>query len=96
MKVVINRRYGGFAIPEQYLEQLNLRSEHSYINRTDPRLISIIEENGGTLERIKHGPTLLTIVEIPDEATDWEIYEYDGLETVIYVLDGKLYEAPED
>lgn len=96
MKIVINRRYGGFAIPEQYLEQLNLRSEYSYIDRTDPRLISIIEENGGTLERIHHGCTLLTVVEIPDEATDYDIYECDGIETVVYVLDGKLHQMPQD
>lgn len=95
MKIVINRCYGGFAIPEQYLEQLNLRSEYSHIERTDPRLISLIEEHGGTLEKIKHGPARLTIVEIPDEATDYEICDYDGFETIICVLDGKLHHIPE-
>ena len=96
MKIVINRCYGGFAIPKQYLEQLNLRSEYSYIERTDPCLISIIEEHGGTLEKTTHGPALLTVVEIPNEATDYEINEYDGFEIITYVLDGKLYHIPED
>ena len=35
----------------------------------------------------------LVVVEIPDGATDWDIYEYDGLETIIYVLNGKIYYA---
>ena len=33
----------------------------------------------------------LKVVEIPEEATDWEINEYDGLESITYVVDGKLH-----
>jgi hypothetical protein len=32
-------------------------------------------------------------VAIPDEATDWELDEYDGFERVTYVVGGKLYHA---
>ena len=28
-----------------------------------------------------------------DEATDWEMDDYDGIETITYVVDGKLYHA---
>jgi hypothetical protein len=31
------------------------------------------------------------VVEIPNEATDYEILEYDGLEEVVCVIDGKLH-----
>lgn len=36
------------------------------------------------------------IVEIPDNVTDWEISEYDGWESVVYVLDGKIYHRNAD
>lgn len=35
----------------------------------------------------------LEIAEIPDEAMDWKLDEYDGLESVTYVVDGKIYHA---
>jgi nitroreductase len=35
----------------------------------------------------------LEVVEIPDTATDWEIDEYDGWESVVYVVNGKLHHA---
>jgi hypothetical protein len=38
----------------------------------------------------------LVVVEIPDNATDWNIEEYDGLETVIYVLNGRICYAEDD
>ena len=28
---------------------------------------------------------------IPDNATDWDIEDYDGNETLIYVVDGKIH-----
>ena len=53
-------------------------------DRTNSELIQFVED----------WPTLcgdLKVVIIPDSATDWEINEYDGLESVIYVEDGKIY-----
>ena len=35
----------------------------------------------------------LKVVEIPDNFTDYEINDYDGVETLIYVIDGKIYHA---
>jgi len=34
------------------------------------------------------------VVEIPDTTTDWEINNYDGMESVIYVVDGLLHHNP--
>lgn len=56
--------------------------------RTDPELISIVEEFGAAAS----GPyACIDVVGIPDEATDWIIKKYDdGKEELIYVVDGKL------
>lgn len=34
------------------------------------------------------------VIEIPEDATDWEIEEYDGKEWVICIVNGKLVEIP--
>ena len=56
--------------------------------RYDPKLIELLEQ----ME--KENPRCyfqLSVHEVPDEATDWEIQEYDGAEEcVIYVLNGKI------
>ena len=87
MKIVINKCYGGFGISETGLKILG---EENYwdIGRTDERLISLIE-NG---YKIDDYFAKLVVVEIPDEATDWKIDEYDGFERVIYVVDGKIFQ----
>lgn len=58
--------------------------------RTNPILISELEsliENDFPIDRCS---SLLEIVEIPDDATDWILTEYDGAETLYYVVDGKI------
>lgn len=89
MKLVINKEYGGFSLPEEFCTQYNIE-EYEDIDRTDNRLIDFIENRGGCVE-VYCGE--LVIAEIPDESTDYYIDEYDGLETVIYVLDGKIHWA---
>lgn len=89
MKIVINREYGGFSLPEAFCERYGFDT-YDDIDRTDKRLINFVEDNGGEVEVFCE---ILEITEIPDTATDWEIFEYDGLETVIYVLDGKIHHA---
>lgn len=67
--------------------------------RTNPKLVELVEQciSSGTdpfegevtmlgLRRL----TELGIAEIPDDVTDWTIDEYDGIESVIFVHDGKL------
>lgn len=89
MKLVINKEYGGFSLPKKFCTQYNI-DEYEDIDRTDDRLINFIENHSGHV-KISYGD--LVIVEIPNESTDYYIDEYDGLETVIYVLDGKIHFA---
>ena len=82
MKIVLNTDFGGFGygVAEQYEDWVcELESE-----RTSPELVDFVEthpDECGDLE----------IVEIPDESTDWDIDEYDGFESLIYVVDGKIH-----
>ncbi len=88
MKICINTCFGGFGLSDEALQMLGFKTRYPLISRTDPRLIEVVN----TLGKAANGHCArLAIVDIPDEATDWEIDEYDGSEGVIYVLDGKLY-----
>lgn len=88
MKIVINGDFGGFGlgVSENYKDFINSFEWQGMDGRTDPNLIEFVEnhpqESGD-----------LVIVTIPDDATDWDIDEYDGYESVIYVKDGKIYYA---
>lgn len=87
MKVVIHRDWGAFAVPQVVLNRLGWdvpdMRQMQYIDRADPNLIWEVENNHTDCD------TLLTIT-IPDRATDYYIEDYDGIETVLYVLDGAL------
>lgn len=88
-KYVINGCFGGFRLPQEYLELSDCPAEWVYDEsepiRTDPRLIEIVESSSyqGDLE----------VVSIPDHATDTYIVEYDGAETLLYVENGFICEA---
>lgn len=88
MKIALNKRYGGFNLPEGFCAQYNITEleDKWSVERTDERLISYIEANGGDTE---YG--LLKVVEIPDDCSDWELNDYDGFESITYVVDGKLF-----
>jgi len=96
MKVAINRNYGGFHLSDEAVEFLKKKGindeEELYgliygeFKRNDPLLIETIE----SVEHVNNIFSSIEIVEIPDEATDWVINEYDGSETVLYVLNGKI------
>lgn len=87
MKIVLNKCYGGFSISKDAAEVLGLKSEYDYIDRTDARLVNMVEQRPDLV----NGPfSNLKVVEISDETTDWEINDYDGMETVIYVYNGRL------
>lgn len=55
--------------------------------RTDPDLISVVEELG---EKANGAYAEIKIVEIPDKATDWHINKFDGKESIVYSVDGDL------
>ena len=85
MQMVINGTYGGFKLPEDYaaVKTDGWRYDDSIECRTDLDLIDIVlsdDYNGD-----------LTVAELPDNATDYHISDYDGAETLIYVVDGKLH-----
>ena len=88
MKIVINSSFGGFSVSESARQFLRLESVYSEIERTDPLLVGLVEADArrasGLCARLK-------VVEIPDTATDWELDNYDGLESIIYVVDGKIH-----
>lgn len=86
MQIVINTCFGGFSLSKRAVKELGLRSRFDDIDRTDYRLIQLVEQG------VADGPCAeLTVAEIPDECTDYEITEYDGAEGVTYVLNGKLH-----
>ena len=88
MKIVINSCYGGFSLSDEALQCLECEYSFEYdYRRTDPALISVVENLG---ELASGFLSSLHVVEIPDEATDWELNDYDGVEYVTYVIDGKL------
>ena len=89
MKLVINSCYGGFGLSEAAIEMLG-RDDVYDIERDDHDLICVVETLGSEAGKYYSD---LEIVEIPDTATDWEIDEYDGWESVTYVLGGKIYHA---
>ena len=91
MKIVINRCYGGFSVSDEVCKEMGLDYPHQAEEyRTDPKLIELVETLG---EKANGSYARLQVVEIPDEATDYYIEDYDGVNTIIYVLDGKLHFA---
>lgn len=86
MKIVINGDWGGFSLTKKVARILGVETyDDSDAVRTNPVLIKMLEEG----RKINS----LEVVEIPDNATDYMIREYDGNESIIYVVDGKLHSA---
>lgn len=90
MKIVINNRYGGFNVSEEFLKTYNIPYElglcdipypKEKISRTDSRLIEFIEKYGS--EKAFAFIANLEIREIPT-GTYYRISEYDGLEYIEY------------
>ena len=82
MKIVINGDFGGFGfgVAEEFEDLVGMFSD----DRTNSNLIEFVESH-------PHECGDLVVVVIPDTATDWEIDEYDGNESVTYVVNGKIY-----
>ena len=90
MKIVINECYGGFGISDAARKLLRSK-KYKYdweIKRDDPKLIDLIEKKGS--EFVSDQYACLAIADIPEEATDYKINDYDGYESIIYVIDGKI------
>ena len=89
MKVVVNRCYGGFSLSHEAAKKLNLDSVWAEVSRINPVLVELVETDPSASG--KHAK--LAVMEIPDEVTDWLIDEYDGFETILYVVNGKIHRA---
>jgi len=82
MKVVINKRCGGYSLSKEGVEFLGLEWDgYGYcpkVDRHDPKLVECVETLGdkanGKLAR-------LVVIEIPDDV-NYTIGNYDGVETV--------------
>lgn len=87
MFITINRCYGGFELPQVIWKALELNRFDSSIEvRTNTYLVDYVLRHG-----YKNMGTDLQVVEIPDNATDWMLNEHDGLESILYVVDGKIH-----
>ena len=86
MRFVINTNYGGFSLPKEFCEASGL-NKYEEIDRRDSQLIDFMESHDGY---IKEGCTNIELVEITDTATESDILEYDGCETIVYVVAGKI------
>ena len=85
MKLVINPCYGGFDINEKWKAE-NCGENCKEDCRKCAKLIHAIEDR----ENVNGNYSRLAVVDFPDEATDYEILDYDGSESLLYVLDGKI------
>lgn len=84
MKFVLNKCYGGFGLSDWAREKMGC----SEPLRDDPDLITLVINHG---KRVSGKCAALVVVEIPDNTTDYEIDEYDGFESITYVVDGKIH-----
>lgn len=85
MKIVLNECFGGFSVSEKWATDHGYASSWN-VNRMDPELIAAVEAR----EEVNGPFSRLVVEEIPEEATDWEISEYDGIESIIAVINGKI------
>ena len=86
MKVVLNRNWGGFSLGKQFVEHYGLEDEYDFdkLSRRDPSLVDWVEKYPEDNPDLK-------VIEIPDDVTDWQIHDYDGMESIIAVIDGKIH-----
>ena len=90
MKIVVNADFGsfGYGVSKEYEECV-----FAYENdRANSELVAFVENHPDDCGD-------LAIMTIPDNATDWDIQEYDGNENLIYVVNGKIhycYEVDDD
>ena len=94
MKIVVNKCYGGFSLNQKFLDHVEKLHPNYFEIEPDERVNPfIIEELEKYPEDASGDCASVCIVEIPDEATDYYIQDYDGYEDVLYVLDGKIHFA---
>lgn len=85
MKLVINNCYGGFRVERSIANKYGF--DCYKVERNNKKLIELIESNIDCNGMCSE----LVVVNIPDNATDYMITDYDGYESIIYVIDGKIH-----
>lgn len=92
MVFVLNKCYGGFSLSPFAVERLGVDSAYADLDSLQiDALAALIAEYGS--EKCSGSFAKLKVVEVPDTVTDWIVQEYDGIEVLIYVLDGKIHQA---
>lgn len=81
-----NARFGGFSVSQEWCKAHGYNYCSDSKLRTDAKLIAAIE-NG---EDVNSGCVGLKVIEIPDNATDWELNKHYGRESIICVVNGKI------
>lgn len=89
MKVVLNKCYGGFELSEFAAARLGCDPMDGKKFRASEALVDLIEVYGS--DACSDSCADLRVVEVPDCASDQRVFDYDGIETLIYVVDGKLF-----
>jgi len=78
MKVVLNNCYGGFGLSDEAREMLGSDSPDYDLDRTDPKLVEVVEKLGW---RANGSHADLRIVDIPEDI-EYYMDDYDGIETI--------------
>ena len=92
MTFVLNKDYGGWSISEFAQEKLGVNTPYPQMtDELTDKLADLIYQFGS--EACSGHFANLVVVNISDTCTDFEVNEYDGFETLTYVVDGKLYHA---
>lgn len=107
MKIIISPDFGGFGgsrALKEWGEKFGVKDEwgcvdwefdskRGLINRTNLTAIKIVENcnNEWGSEDYEEDENRVEVVEIPNEATDWRILDFDGSEFIVYALNGELH-----
>jgi len=86
VKIVYNNCYGGYGLSKAFKSKYP--EYNNGASRTDPDFIAALEAFG--LKEASANYAALEIANVPDNATDYTITEYDGAESILYVVDGKI------
>ena len=95
MKIAVNKCYGGFSLSRAVYKELGIKwdgygylynenfdipnGEYHLAYRAHPKLIAAIEKVGEEQSSGRYAK--IRIVDIPEDV-NWEIDEYDGVETI--------------
>lgn len=83
-KIIVNSSWGGFCVPKGF-ELPEDAFPYDY-PRDDVALVEYVETHPEECGDLR-------VVELPNDCTDWLVNDYDGMETVFYVVGGKIFRA---